>query len=455
MLLAASPWHANIFDPNARDLGDMDGAVVGVGKLPPPPKLWVEAVGPDVIVLQWATQAEIANDEGDAEDNMDLATNAEPRVPVRHAVIASFELQIQTSSLKFDGNEIHEGFHPEWLPLGRVDGAARLYALRGVEEECLYKLAVRMVGELGAFGGWSNEVEVRAGEIGSGGEGDLESQRRMLGRLGAGGSTHFSGRDIGGGGGHGVIGRGLGDGSGKRGRGHAGGRGTGGGDGDSGSMMTRRVPKGWLEVDVKDIAQAASSATGSPMSNFIDELEDALAPHVHVLKMLFAMWSVHGVTRVADDGEPQMSKMQFGKFCKETGVAASATKDGDAVEVPGLRKLPQNQVDLLFQRANLNQEYSGDDGGDGGISTMVMHEFIHALLRLAWQCFPSGGTLADRLNVLLELVVLPQSKAFGVHVEDSGFESEWIRSRRIFAITEYAAHPPHHHPTCSVAYLGS
>jgi len=108
---------------------------------------------------------------------------------------------------------------------------------------------------------------------------------------------------------------------------------------------------------------------------------------------------------------------------------------------------------------------------------MVMHEFIHALIRLAWTCYPGGrggkgsqrrggdahgpggrgrkgspqhGDDADgdgsgsslpegmgeRLRRLMEQAVLPASEHL-LSDDDEAFEAELFGSRRVRAITEY------------------
>lgn len=52
-----------------------------------------------------------------------------------------------------------------------------------------------------------------------------------------------------------------------------------------------------------------------------------------------------------------------------------------------------------------------EEEADGGMASMVMHEFIHALIRIAWECYPiEGEGIGKRLGTLLERALLP-----GVH----------------------------------------
>jgi hypothetical protein len=75
------------------------------------------------------------------------------------------------------------------------------------------------------------------------------------------------------------------------------------------------------------------------------------------------------------------------------------------------------------------------DDGDGGAASMVLYEFIHALIRLAWECYETSNTgIGTRLNALLERAVLPGSS----HLIDNAdpMEAE-LNSKRVQAITAY------------------
>ena len=84
-----------------------------------------------------------------------------------------------------------------------------------------------------------------------------------------------------------------------------------------------------------------------------------------------------------------------------------------------------------------------------------MYEFIHALVRISWVCYPSsfGGNatrpIGRRLSILLHDVVLPGS----VHVTstDEAFEKSLRFDRRLLAIT--AHYEVRIRPTPSPSYM--
>uniref|UniRef100_A0A7S2N782 EF-hand domain-containing protein n=1 Tax=Haptolina brevifila TaxID=156173 RepID=A0A7S2N782_9EUKA len=72
---------------------------------------------------------------------------------------------------------------------------------------------------------------------------------------------------------------------------------------------------------------------------------------------------------------------------------------------------------------------------DGGMASMVIHEFIHAIIRMAWECYPVAGTgIGRRLSMLLERALLPGS----AHILD-GVDpmEEELNSKRVQAVTRY------------------
>ena len=44
-------------------------------------------------------------------------------------------------------------------------------------------------------------------------------------------------------------------------------------------------------------------------------------------------------------------------------------------------------VDAVAAEGDVDED-DDDDGGDGGVAMMVLHEFIAALVRIAWDCYP-------------------------------------------------------------------
>lgn len=81
------------------------------------------------------------------------------------------------------------------------------------------------------------------------------------------------------------------------------------------------------------------------------------------------------------------------------------------------------------------EEEDDDVGGDGGTNGMVLHEFVSALIRLAWTTYSNqGGGIGPRLTSLIEKALLPRC-AHMVSMEDS-FDETWV-SRRVQAVTRY------------------
>lgn len=76
-----------------------------------------------------------------------------------------------------------------------------------------------------------------------------------------------------------------------------------------------------------------------------------------------------------------------------------------------------------------------DEEDDGGVAAMVLNEFIHALVRVAWECYPTPNAgIGNRLNALLERAVLPGSSHI-LEFKDP-MEAE-LSSKRVQAITAY------------------
>ena len=313
------------------------------------------------------------------------------------------------------------------------------------------------------------------------------------------------------------------------------------------------LPRKWLLVDVADLVTPHVAEVGGDPKRFFLELASCFTPHVRAIRRLFLGWSRTGL--VGQKSRPgTLSRQQFMKFCKEVGVCQGG---GPMGKRSGAKLLTPNDVDRLFQRANIDttaneksrvkgtegfdqdaiskfadnalddlqekgaveadagetelreklkpifDQYDEDgsgsvssaevgkmaaslkmemtkeqleqlmedadpdgsgeiefeelvavlkrqikegvgggladmfkvsnDEGDGGTQLMVLFEFIHALIRLAWECYPADG-IGARLNKLLERAVLPGS----AHLIDNSdpMEAE-LSSKHVQAITEY------------------
>ena len=147
-----------------------------------------------------------------------------------------------------------------------------------------------------------------------------------------------------------------------------------------------------------------------------------------------------------EDGSGAVSTDEVGKMAKSLGIELTHSQLDDLM----LQADPDGSGEIEFEELvaclkKQMKEGSGGamatlfsvqvDDGDGGASSMVLVEFIHALIRMAWECYPTPSTgMGARLNALLERAVLPGS----AHLLESNdpMEAE-LRSRRVQAITEY------------------
>lgn len=114
------------------------------------------------------------------------------------------------------------------------------------------------------------------------------------------------------------------------------------------------------------------------------------------------------------------------KEAKAAGVSAAAA----AAEHRGNLKEGGTTMKDLFKVEVVEED-------DGGAASMVLHEFVHALIRMAWECYPAPSAgIGHRLGALLERALLPSS----AHLLDTRdpMEAE-LSSQRVQAITEYYA----------------
>ena len=73
-------------------------------------------------------------------------------------------------------------------------------------------------------------------------------------------------------------------------------------------------------------------------------------------------------------------------------------------------------------------EESGDDEDDGGVASMVMHEFVAGIIRLAWSTYALPGMgIGERLKMLLTKVILPGCAEMIAIADD--FREEWHMPR--------------------------
>lgn len=74
---------------------------------------------------------------------------------------------------------------------------------------------------------------------------------------------------------------------------------------------------------------------------------------------------------------------QSERLTTRRGAVRMAT--GELPAVSGARVVKAE--DMVAEEGDVDND-DDDDAGDGGLAMMVLHEFIAALVRIAWDCFP-------------------------------------------------------------------
>lgn len=147
-----------------------------------------------------------------------------------------------------------------------------------------------------------------------------------------------------------------------------------------------------------------------------------------------------------EDGSGSVSTVEVGNMATSLGMEMSE----EELEQLMVEADPDGSGEIEFDELIAVLKKQLRDGGgsmaalfdvkaetddDGGKASMVQIEFIHALIRLAWECYPTANTgIGARLNALLERAVLPGSS----HLTESSdpMEAE-LSSKRVQAITSY------------------
>jgi len=145
------------------------------------------------------------------------------------------------------------------------------------------------------------------------------------------------------------------------------------------------------------------------------------------------------------DGSGSVSTDEVGQMAMSLGMELTS----EQLEQLMLDADPDGSGEIEFEElidVLKRQSQDGAEGGmvallqavdddDGGVASMVLYEFIHALVRLAWECYPKPGIgIGGRLGALLERAVLPGSS----HLLDSTdpMEAE-LSSKHVQAITAF------------------
>ena len=150
--------------------------------------------------------------------------------------------------------------------------------------------------------------------------------------------------------------------------------------------------------------------------------------------------------RFDEDRSGSVSTAEMGKIFKAMKVKTSpeelkmimaeADPDGSG-EVDFEEFVVVLKKQMAEGNSKLAELVSANAEDDGGTNSMVLYEFIHALVRLAWKCYERPATgIGYRLNSLLEKSVIPGSSHF-IASEDP-MEAE-LASLRVKAITEHFA----------------
>ena len=204
------------------------------------------------------------------------------------------------------------------------------------------------------------------------------------------------------------------------------------------SGNSRRTNNNGLGLDSDKLAKAAESALDDLLVKGIVEADAGETELREKLKPLFDKYD--------EDGSGSVSTHEVGNMAKNLGVEMSKEElDQLMVEAD-----PDGSGEIEFDELIAVLKKQLKDGGgsmaalfdvqperddDGGASSMVIYEFIHALVRMAWECYPTPNTgVGARLNALLERAVLPGSS----HLTESSdpMEAE-LNSRRVQAVTQY------------------
>lgn len=218
------------------------------------------------------------------------------------------------------------------------------------------------------------------------------------------------------------------------------------------------VPRSWLTADFSDlIAQAAKKDSTTTAVSFCAGVAAALLPDVAQLRKIFKTFSSLGV---GQSSAKQMSLVQWIRLWKDMGLIEGAS--GILPQPPlGTRLASRTELDLIFQRANMTElqgrgvdpdankpvdpgelsfeglEDDDDNDGDGGTAALVMKEFVCAMVRVAWICYPLAASVEEKLRNLIEWVLQPGHAAY-LEQQEAGFDFEQVlQSRRVAAILSH------------------
>ena len=246
-------------------------------------------------------------------------------------------------------------------------------------------------------------------------------------------------------------------------------------------------PQPWLRADVPDIMAAHMEATGGGMYDFVQQLVEALTPHVADIRRIFRATATSGMG--AGSAGTTLDGGMFAKLARDCGLVEGKAEPrlAAANKKAGLKPISSGELDLLYQRATVKAGslqsrsmkfqdtdelskmaaeaaadvsaavVSSDPASPGGPSPlrrsspgkdddadaegMQTSEFAGALVRLAWCCMPQpvakGGTpegIGPRMTRLLGGVIVPALDHVLNAVDPI---AETIESGRVRAVLEH------------------
>ena len=197
-----------------------------------------------------------------------------------------------------------------------------------------------------------------------------------------------------------------------------------------------------LNLDGTKIANAAEDALDDLLEAGSVEADPGEAELREKLRPLFDKYDEDGSGSVSTDEigmmaaslKIEMSAEQVQQLMDEADPDGSGEIEFDEL-VAVLKKQMKDGGGGSDAMAALFGVSATNEESDGGSSSMVLYEFIHALIRMAWECYPTPGTgIGKRLGQLLDRAVLPGSSH--LLISSDPMEAE-LASKRVQAITDY------------------
>jgi len=148
------------------------------------------------------------------------------------------------------------------------------------------------------------------------------------------------------------------------------------------------------KIASSDLAKKIDAFANDPA---VDEVDQALAPHVAAIRRVFQYYSQIGPV----GGQKILAELslgQFKRFVKDMRVIGQLPAGVQGVPLMGAA------IAIIFTSAN--KEADGLDSEGTGGNMMVHFEWVYALARIAWDMFPQGG-LTQRFDTLMRKFLVP------------------------------------------------